>query len=809
MAYKAFTQTEIQPFPITEIQTISISEDSPSANHLHFFTGIRSLGKIDIFKVGTPAAFAITDPKEIKYNWGFDTVVLPGQPALSARLVNGVFISSADQRFTTPSNANSLESNQDIFRFAQSYLYRPDKSLQAGEAPLTALNSSSSANYDTSVVRLVNLRKDLFTSAVAPRSIKVQVNDSNTSLSAAIDGPSANDGYTSTDADVAVFGSQTFHVSSYTTALDLKNPYGGKEGLGRKSFFGVNVSSAPGFPFHARNGQGYTAGNNLDTVNDACTIEAIIRPFSTNSVVYFRRLASTQNTLTKNNFMKLELTVSPDGLAPAFRFSIRSVTADDDFTAAFAKSNVQTSGLFVPNDVGIDLFDGSFHHIAATWDISEIDPIQSRMSGDFRDPTKGAGVVMGYIDSYKLANKEQVFPRQPGADPAGGPVAQGNMLENRIPVKNSALFTIGSASALLAPSGNNVYIGASNYNRLDGDEKGDRGDLVSQYDDKLSGLYDGQIQHIRVWNQRLKDGTTGFADKVGETIGLDSKTTDGQNTILNASGSLLMSYVDFHNSSLTSTSAANIAGWWYFNNINGVTGMDYAGGLSAAQNSTAMLADKLGNISSNTGNVVGNGIVKIFDFKDMSKSASQYTAGLTDLQLSAIPRDFLYMDQPQLNPPVNNYLPQGRLMRTGLDGSLHRVGLTYYDLGSITFDGDDINARLNYTYPASGATGDIGFAVTGHDNTSINFQRVVFGAQDSSGRLFLNATASGNEMNFAGNPTGYSRETEEPIFDDPTSYITSVGLFNHDNDLLAVAKLAKPVKKDETLTLVTQVKLDF
>ena len=270
-----------------------------------------------------------------------------------------------------------------------------------------------------------------------------------------------------------------------------------------------------------------------------------------------------------------------------------------------------------------------------------------------------------------------------------------------------------------------------------------------------------------------------------------------------------MSYVDFHNSSLTSTSAANIAGWWYFNNINGVTGMDYAGGLSAAQNSTAMLADKLGNISSNTGNVVGNGIVKIFDFKDMSKSASQYTAGLTDLQLSAIPRDFLYMDQPQLNPPVNNYLPQGRLMRTGLDGSLHRVGLTYYDLGSITFDGDDINARLNYTYPASGATGDIGFAVTGHDNTSINFQRVVFGAQDSSGRLFLNATASGNEMNFAGNPTGYSRETEEPIFDDPTSYITSVGLFNHDNDLLAVAKLAKPVKKDETLTLVTQVKLDF
>ena len=273
MAYKAFNQAEIQPFPITEARTISVSEDSPSANHVHFFTGIRSLGKIDVFKIGVPAAFAITNPKEIKYNWGFDNVVLPGQPALSARVVNGVFISSADQSFLTPSSSNSLESNQDIFRFAQSYLYRPDKSLQAGAAPLTALVSSSSADYDTSVVRLINVRKDLFNSALAPKSIKVQVNDSNTSLSASIDGPSANAGYTSTDATVAVFGSQTFHVSSYTTALDLKNSFGGKEGLSRKSFFGVNVSSPLTNPFLVANGQGYTAASNLDTINNACTIE--------------------------------------------------------------------------------------------------------------------------------------------------------------------------------------------------------------------------------------------------------------------------------------------------------------------------------------------------------------------------------------------------------------------------------------------------------------------------------------------------------------------------------------------------------
>jgi hypothetical protein len=64
-------------------------------------------------------------------------------------------------------------------------------------------------------------------------------------------------------------------------------------------------------------------------------------------------------------------------------------------------------------------------------------------------------------------------------------------------------------------------------------------------------------------------------------------------------------------------------------------------------------------------------------------------------------------------------------------------------------------------------------------------------------------------MNYAGNPTGYSVETEEPVFDNPTTYITSVGLYNNQNDLLAVAKLAQPVRKDDTIELTTQIKLDF
>ena len=626
----------------------------------------------------------------------------------------------------------------------------------------------------------------------------MQINDSNTSLTAAIDGASANAKYNTIAA--GIFGSETPNVSGYTTALDLKNPFGGEEGTGRKSFFGVSVTGdgtngvADGTIFHTRNGQGYTAGNNLDSIREACTIETIIRPMKSDSVLYFRRLASSQDTLTKNKFMKMELTRSADNREPAFRFYIRDADTQESFSEDFAQPDVQASGLFVPADVGIDMYDGDFHHIVVSWDINEIGDPGNNASAD-----RGAGVVMGYIDGYKLPNKEQVFPRLMGSDAAGGPTIQANMIDQRIPIKQTALYTAGIVNA---PTGNNVYVGASNFNRNDGVRTGDWGALADQYDSQLEGLYDGQIAHVRVWNQRLLDGTTGFKDGVGKLINLNP--TDAQS---NGANPLGVSFTNFRNQALTGTSAANVAAWWKFNNMNGITGADIAGGLSAQSSAAAMAADRTGNLSSNTGSVVGNGIIKLFDSRNLVNGVSGNT--ITDLQVSGIPRDFLYFDQPQLNNPVDSKNTQGRLIRKTIQDSIKRIGLVFYDLGLATIDGDDPNARLDFTFPASGATGDFGFAVTGHNNTAFNFQRVVYNSQVDRGRLLVDAVASGSEMNFSGNPSGVNPETGGSIFDEPATYITSVGLYNHTNDLLAIAKLSKPVRKDEALTLGGQVKLDF
>ena len=787
MAYKAFAETEIQPRPFVEEQTISISEDSPCASHVHLLTGIRSLGKVNVFKSGTNPAFDEVDPKEIKYSWNFDNQVLPGQ-SLTADLTTGVFLSSSDQDYRSSTNPNSRTSSQDLFRYAQGYLYRDDNDYSS----TTALVSSSSADTKVSVLRQINIRKDIYHSSLKSAAFKMQINNSNTSLTAAVDGASSNAKYTTIAS--GIFGSETPNVSGYTTALDLKNPFGGDEGTGRKSFFGVSVTAALGDVFAVRNGQGYTAGNNLDSIREACTIEAIIRPMKSDSIIYFRRLASSQDTLTKNKFMKMELTRSADNREPAFRFYIRDADTGGSFSEDFAQPDVQTSGLFVPADVGIDLFDGDFHHIVVSWDINEMEDPTNNASAD-----RGAGVIMGYIDGYKLQNKEQVFPRLMGADAAGGPTIQANMIDQRIPIKQTALYTAGIVNA---PTGNNVYIGASNFNRDDGVRTGDWGPLVDQYDSQLEGLYDGQIAHVRVWNQRLLDGTTGFKDGVGKLIDLDP--TDAQS---NGSNPLGVSFTNFRNQALTGTSAAAIAAWWKFNNMNGITGADIAGGLSAQSSAAAMAADRTGNLSSNTGSVVGNGIVKLFDSKNLVNGVSGNT--ITDLQVSGIPRDFMYFDQPQINNPVDNKNTQGRLVRKTIQDSIKRIGLVFYDLGLATIDGDDPNARLDFTFPASGATGDFGFAVTGHNHTAFNFQRVLYHSQVDRGRLLVDAVASGNEMNFSSNTSGVNPETGGSIFDEPATYITSIGLYNHQNDLLAVAKLSKPVRKDQAITLGGQVKLDF
>ena len=69
-----------------------------------------------------------------------------------------------------------------------------------------------------------------------------------------------------------------------------------------------------------------------------------------------------------------------------------------------------------------------------------------------------------------------------------------------------------------------------------------------------------------------------------------------------------------------------------------------------------------------------------------------------------------------------------------------------------------------------------------------------------------------NEFNYSSNPTylsGSKIRVKQNATDNPVAYITTVGLYSTTGELLAVAKLSEPIRKDPTNDITLRVRLDF
>ena len=69
-----------------------------------------------------------------------------------------------------------------------------------------------------------------------------------------------------------------------------------------------------------------------------------------------------------------------------------------------------------------------------------------------------------------------------------------------------------------------------------------------------------------------------------------------------------------------------------------------------------------------------------------------------------------------------------------------------------------------------------------------------------------------NEFNYSNNPTYLNSSqivVKNSSTDNPVSYVTTVGLYSADNELLAVAKLSEPLQKDPSTELTLRVRLDY
>ena len=121
------------------------------------------------------------------------------------------------------------------------------------------------------------------------------------------------------------------------------------------------------------------------------------------------------------------------------------------------------------------------------------------------------------------------------------------------------------------------------------------------------------------------------------------------------------------------------------------------------------------------------------------------------------------------------------------------------------YSGSAYSGSATYTSQTN-ANSQLYRAISGSTGFSLNSQETIV-----SDYIFVRPRSS--EFNYSENPSFISGSTGEVLYpqfiNNPQVYITTIGLYNDTNQLLAVAKLSRPLTKDFTKEALVRVKLDF
>jgi hypothetical protein len=142
-------------------------------------------------------------------------------------------------------------------------------------------------------------------------------------------------------------------------------------------------------------------------------------------------------------------------------------------------------------------------------------------------------------------------------------------------------------------------------------------------------------------------------------------------------------------------------------------------------------------------------------------------------------------------------------------------GLFYPDAGVMLLNPSAVAAGLGVTFSSASAANTYNNAIN-----NMKLYQAISASGDFQARRTENVStshyfvrANNREFNFSNNPTfvtGSIGQFVQTSFErDPKVYITSVGLYDDANELLAVAKTSKPIEKSFDKEVAIKVKLDF
>ena len=154
----------------------------------------------------------------------------------------------------------------------------------------------------------------------------------------------------------------------------------------------------------------------------------------------------------------------------------------------------------------------------------------------------------------------------------------------------------------------------------------------------------------------------------------------------------------------------------------------------------------------------------------------------------------------------------GTLANSGYVLNSGSYGLVFPDLGTIILNPDALSKTITSLSPSRTNNSDganthkLYSAIKSGSSFTINSQETL-----TSDYLFIRARNS--EFNYSENPSFIAGTTGEIIYpqfiNSPQVFITTIGLYNDTMDLIAVAKISRPLIKDFTKEALIRVKLDF
>jgi hypothetical protein len=157
----------------------------------------------------------------------------------------------------------------------------------------------------------------------------------------------------------------------------------------------------------------------------------------------------------------------------------------------------------------------------------------------------------------------------------------------------------------------------------------------------------------------------------------------------------------------------------------------------------------------------------------------------------------------RVNSPAGEY---GVLYTSSAAVAGTGVGLIYYQAGVAV-----LSASSDIFENASTFSGTLAISGTADDVRNKWIDNEFNNTTELNSTVYF-CRLNNNEFNYSSNPTylsGSKIVTKNVSSDPSVAYVTSIGLYSADNELLAVAKLSEPLKKDQNNELTLRVRLDY